>query len=181
MAIRLLLAVMMVASCAKAGLTADSGLQQDGAAQIVPGMDSLPVSRDLLGVEANACPGRLTGQCDDCNFPLDWASAQDPSRWCRLYQTFPPTSLALCPEADGYNRAILAYNTGGEMGIVDRLFFLYDSTTGVFVQQQSQPWPSEEATCVFGLPGQSLHWAPACQFFGTSLESACGKDVADAG
>jgi hypothetical protein len=200
MAIRLVLAIILVASCSKTGLTMDSGTRHDSAAQdsvgadsllvtrdlpgaVEVGADSLLVTRDVLGADANlGCAGTFTGQCDDdCGFPTDWTSAQDLSRWCGLYQVFPPTSLALCPDTDGYNRAVVFYNTGGEMGIVNRLFFLYDSTTGAFVQEQSDPWAGGKASCVLGLPGQTLHWSSACALLGASLDSVCSKGLPDAG
>jgi hypothetical protein len=200
MAIRLVLAIILVASCSKTGLTMDSGTRHDSAAQDSVGADSLLVTRDLpgaeevgadsllvtrdvLGAEANlGCAGTFTDQCDDdCGFPTDWTSAQDLSRWCGLYQVFPPTSLALCPDTDGYNRAVVFYNIGGEMGIIDRLFFLYDSTTGAFVQEQFDFWGGGEASCVLGLPGQTLHWSSACALLGASLDSVCSKGLPDAG
>jgi hypothetical protein len=113
----------------------DSGVRHDGAAQDSVGADSLLVARDLPGTDANlGCLSTFACQGDNCGFPVDWTSAQDPSRWCGLYQVSFPTSLALCPDLNGYNRAIIFYNKGGEMGIIDRLSFLYDSTTGAFVQ-----------------------------------------------
>jgi hypothetical protein len=201
MAIRLVLAsvLSLVASCSRTGLTMDSGARHDSAAQDSIGADSvwvardlpgsgeagadtLLVTRDVLGAEVNlGCASTFPGQCDDCGFPVDWTSAQDPSRWCGLYQVFPPTSLALCPGTDGYNRAVVFYNTGGEMAIVDRLFFLYDSSTGAFVQEQFDPWPGGEASCVLGLTGQTLHWSSACAYLGTSLDSVCSQGLPDAG
>jgi hypothetical protein len=202
MAIRLVLAIILVASCSKTGLTMDSGTRHDSAAQDsvgadrllvtrdLPGAeevgaDSLLVTRDVLGAEANlGCEGTFTGQCDDdCGFPTYWTSAQNLSRWCGLYQVFPPTSLALCPDTDGYNRAVVFYETGGEMLVIDRLFFLYDSTTGAFVQEQFDPWRGRggEASCVLGLPGQTLHWSSACALLGASLDSVCSKGLPDAG
>ena len=183
MTIRLVLAIILVASCSKTGLTMDSGTRHDSAAQDSVGADSLLVTRDVLGADANlGCAGTFTDQCDDdCGFPTDWTSAQDLSRWCGLYQVSPPTSLALCPDTDGYNRAVVFYNTGSEMGIIERLFFLYDSTTGAFVQEQFDPWGGREASCVLGLPGQTLHWSSACAYLGASLDSVCSKGLPDAG
>jgi hypothetical protein len=200
MATRLVLAsvLVLVASCSKTGLSLDSGARHDSAAQdsvgadtllatrdlpgtAQVGADSLLVTRDVLGAESNlACEGTFTGQCDDCGFPPDWSSAQDLSRWCGLYLVFPPTSLALCPGTDGYNRAVVFYDTGGEMMVIDRFFFVYDRTTGAFVQEQYDPW-GREASCVLGLPGQSLLWSPACAILGASLDSVCSKNQPDAG
>jgi len=102
-----------------------------------------------LGEDASfACSSVSTETCDpeSCAFPVDWASAQAPSAWCHG-DTPPNLTLSLCHANNGYDLAVLSYDIGGEMFIVDRVFFVYDSATGRFVQELYKRFPGGTAVC----------------------------------
>jgi hypothetical protein len=136
-----------------------------------------------------ACQNVLPGTCEPqgCGFPVDWASAQAPAAWCGSY-TPPdtPLSLSLCHASNGYDQAVLTLVIGGEMFIVDRIFYVYDSSTGRFVQELYQRSPiGGPAVCWLGTsdgPTAPITDAPMpCPGPETALQPICSHLLADGG
>ncbi len=149
-----------------------TGLNQDAAegADLAPDMSSdsattvvvSPAQYDASRAEAvsaiqDAAATDLTLPCNDIYsgtydsgtwpFPLDWQTAQSASAWCGMFPNEPSTGLSLCQTSDGYNEAEITYVIGGEMMLVDRVFFLYDPAFGLFVEElyARTPSPSSNA------------------------------------
>ncbi len=117
-------------------------------------------------------------------FPLDWQSAQAPSAWCGEYLNNPSTGLCFCQTSDGYREAEITYDIGGEMGIVDRTFFLYDPTSGLFVEELHARTPFAELECWIGTPGGPANPAVdpyGCCALGMPLQPVCVPTRLDGG
>jgi len=146
---------------------------------------------DTLGPSDSsfACQNVFSGTCEPqgCGFPVDWASAQAPSAWCGSY-TPPntPLSLSLCHASNGYDQAVLTLDIGGEMFIVERIFYVYDSSTGRFVQELYKESPiGGPAVCWLGTsdgPTAPITDAPMpCPGPETDLQPICSRLLADGG
>jgi hypothetical protein len=81
-----------------------------------------------------------------------------------MYLGEPSTGLSLCQTSDGYNEAEITYVIGGEMMVVDRVFFLYDPASGLFVEELYTRTPGSKLECWLGTPGGPAN--PAVEPYG---------------
>jgi hypothetical protein len=156
---QLLVLLLSLAACSKTAMTpakpdaaadasatgADSMsmVLSDGATDAVAGPDVDPL----------ACARTLSGQ-EDPGFPLTWATAQVPTAWCGFSPSFALWSASENP--GGYNQVVLSTQPSGEMAISYEAVYLYDSTTGMFVQELwAGPFP-ENVTCTVRAMGTPL-------------------------
>jgi hypothetical protein len=143
--------------------------------------------KDAAGTDLTlSCQTTVSGS-DDAGtlmFPLDWQSAQSLSAWCGMYQSWPPTSLCFSQTIDGYKEVQILYDVGGEMLIVNRVFFLYEQGSGRFVEELSAGLGSP-LECWIGTPNGPSNPAVdphGCSLLGaTPLQPVCAPTALDGG
>jgi len=133
-------------------------------------------------VDPRACTGTLSAQ-EDPGFPLTWAAAREPSAWCRFSLLYEWWSMSENPGL--YNQVVLATDYSGEMAISYEAVYLYDATTGKFVQQLFAGPFREDVTCVVRAPDTPLSAAISSVpiggiAFGTSCPTSGSPDASGA-
>jgi hypothetical protein len=172
---RLFVLLLSVAACSKTALTqpkADAAADASTigadalAALALPDVAATPadgthivlpeVKRDAVGgpeVDPLACARTLSGQ-EDPGFPLTWAAAREPTAWCGFSPYYEWWTMSENPS--GYNQVVLTTSIYGEMAISYEAVYLYDSTTGKFVQGLLAGPFREDVTCTVRAPDTPL-------------------------
>jgi hypothetical protein len=188
---RHLIPVMLVVACAKTPMS----LKDAGEAAVADAADTRPTiviqwpdaRADLVAVDGPPCP-TFPDACgpSGCDFPVEWASARNPSSWCGIFgMPRPEWRASLCTNADGYSQVNLARWRGGEMPLIELLVqYLYDPITGHFVQERRAFQVMSEAeptTCAMTLPGGPAEVATRCVADHAAFQAVCsaGADAGD--
>lgn len=104
-------------------------------------------------VDPLACESTLSGQ-EDPSFPLTWAAAREATAWCAFNPDFEWWSMS--ENSGQYNQVVLSTNYSGEMAISYEAVYLYDPTTGKFVQMLFAGPFRNNVTCVVRAPDAPL-------------------------
>ena len=195
-----LIALLLLVACSATSLRRPKAVDASGTSETLGPSDASGAGETLGPSDASgtgetlgpsdasfACQFVFSETCDPqgCGFPVDWVSAQAASAWCGSYSP-PGATLSLCHAGNGYDQAVLSYDIGGEMAIVDRVFFVYDSTTGRFVQELYKRFPTGgPAVCWLGTsdgPTALVMDPPGpCPGPETDLQPICSRLLADGG